>query len=479
MSANGKAVAGNIGAAVAGKVVFGSHDIHHSKRLIKPNDIEYKAAPGEILAKDSILYSRTPALRLLRRQLWPIVEDTMNTLTNGVTVGANLFKQMVRTAKPDPSSFFQNMKKMKSIKNVYLTGRPPFMPAPTKVSQKQQIAKKGKKPIPLVVIKDGPMNTVSEDYTLTYGSQPSYALKSVSKKPNPYGDMGVTGYKHFEATVLRELEEKEERKAEATMLKQFQKAQEQSNAQTLKLQDFPDADLIKGIPYGGWTPIRPESQAIELPTTQKPHTMSHLHTDSAIFSDNVRPIHESVEESKKSQINVESTGEKPIISHGFTSAQAFKPIRTSKLNSRKTFTTTTTSSPLPKDHTIQDAPNYPDHFLKKNKHLMTEQQPKDIDASRSAIHNYMQRQKYHRELKKHVLEMTGDSARPATVHLDMETSQSQSSPGVVVDTPLTNQKTKRLKANRAEHKEQQSTSRLVGGTRLRGSIKFGSSQYQQ
>lgn len=90
----------------------------------------------------------------------------------------------------------------------------------------QHIAKHLKKPrtkkptAPIIVYttktKPLPTTTISEDYIHTYDNN-YIPPKFFGGGKNPYADMGVTSYKHFEDTILKELEEKEERKVEATM----------------------------------------------------------------------------------------------------------------------------------------------------------------------------------------------------------------------------------------------------------------------
>lgn len=62
-----------------------------------------------------------------------------------------------------------------------------------------------------------PTTTVSEGYIHTFDNKYMPPNFGPPNERNPYADMGVTSYKHFEDTILRELEEKEERKVEATM----------------------------------------------------------------------------------------------------------------------------------------------------------------------------------------------------------------------------------------------------------------------
>lgn len=249
------------------------NDIHNVR-----NESEYKAAPGEILAKDSILYSHKPGTRQLRRQLWPIMEE----IANGVAVGAKIIKQMVRPIKGD----YYRQQKARNIKNVYLSPSSSIMlPTISSYHLKPNIKPLNMiKPYPAIVIDQKPVRTISEDYVLHFGNNPNYVLKTAAKNLNPYADMGVTGYKHFEETVLRELEQKEEAKVEATM-----KTLQNAPPKLHKIED----EIISGVPYGGWKPVKPHT-TVEPPTTEKPKAVSKLHTSTSDLV--VKPVHEDVDE---------------------------------------------------------------------------------------------------------------------------------------------------------------------------------------
>ena len=332
----------------------------YKQNNITANETEYKAAPGEILAKDSILYSQQPESRQLRRQLWPIMEETMQKLATSVSTGAQLLKHIMQPSKAELMKY-QNMQKARKIKNVYLSARKPFavpLVATKNTHKRHTASKKQKKPVipKPVIIDSGEMTTLSDDYKLTYGKTPSYVVKTAAKNLKPYSELGVTGYKHFEKTVLRELEEKEEKKVEATMATLNSGEEHRPNA---------EIDLIKGIPNGGWTPV---VKLLTNPTTEKPHTVSKLHTNVNHFDATIRPIHEDAQESKR--VEFESTVERP------STAASVLPSRHSKYASRipkgfaSTVVTTTTQKPVLASAITKDQPNYPDYFLRKNKHLM-------------------------------------------------------------------------------------------------------------
>lgn len=104
-----------------------------------------------------------------------------------------------------------------------------LIPLKQKLAQNlvQHLSKHLKKPIksPLIAppwivyskTRIQPSTTVSEGYIHTYDNKYMPPNFEGPRARNPYADMGVTSYKHFEDTILKELEEKEERKVEATM----------------------------------------------------------------------------------------------------------------------------------------------------------------------------------------------------------------------------------------------------------------------
>lgn len=331
-------------------------------RLITFADGEYKPAVGEILAKDSILYQQKPESRLLRRQLWPIMQETMNTLVDSlssVAVGANLFKNML-TTNSNPIAT-----KIRNIKNAYMSATSPmshkkFVKTPTMKKIKKM------KPTPVRT------RTVSEDYVHTYDdgayTVPTYVVKSSSK--NPYAEMGLKDYKHFEETVLRELEEKEEKKVEATMASLFNK--KPTNV---------EEELIQGIQHNGWRPVK-SNHVDEIPNKAK--QVGKLHT--SIAHSNIKPIHENAHESRTMSQVYETIIEQPE-----TKSRRRKP------NYIRSTTTSTTTATPPRPFTrksTQDGPNYPEYFLKKhNSPNKDNQNSKDVAQEM----NYMKRMKFYRE----------------------------------------------------------------------------------
>lgn len=305
----------------------------------------YRPKTGEILVKDSIIYSQKPGSRQLRRQLWPIMEETMHTIAHGMATGAKLLKHMVRPnllITGDPK-YFRRPSKALTIKNVYLGQPSPLL-------HNRQVKPFKLPPTTVIVKEQRPVRTTSEDYILRYNHEdPSYTVRTRPLKKSPYADMGVTGYKHFEKTVLRELEEKEERKVEESM---FDKSVEQQ--------------LLDGTPFADWKPMSSASSTVSPPTTEKPHAVSRLNTITVGME--VKPVHEVIDETphKTGPNQIESVPVK---------------LRTSKYAQRKpskptvvatVAPTTTTKAPAVASTTLKailEVPNYPDFFIKQNKHL--------------------------------------------------------------------------------------------------------------
>lgn len=413
-------------------------------RLIAFADGEYKPAVGEILAKDSILYSQKPESRLLRRQLWPIMQETMDTLVDSVSAGANLFKNMLVT-NPNPVAT-----KIRNIKNAYIssaTSTVPHLKFTKKPTMKKMKIKKVKKsPEPVRT------RTVSEDYVHTYNdgyTVPPYVVKSSSK--NPYAQMGLKDYKHFEETVLRELEEKEEKKVEAALFKKKPKNIEE--------------ELIQGIPFGGWKPVIPNDGKFDdlNSTPNKAKQVGKLHTNIGGFE--IKPIHEDVEESR----TMHETIIEPPLTSGLNKSRRRKP------NSQRSTTTTTSSPPRPFTRKAKDEPNYPEYFLKKHKDANQDNQNTKTIAQEI---NYMKRMKLYREqsLTAAANSPSSTTRSPSTIRdaLLIDSSNEQSvyitplpkfAEGVKVD----DKKMRRL--NRQKTSEMKQTEKANIGNR--GSIKFG------
>lgn len=312
----------------------------------------YKPKTGEILVKDSLIYSQKPESHHLRRQLWPIMEETMHTIAHGMATGAKILKHMVRPKlliTGDPS-YFRLPNKAMTIKNVYL-GQPSSL-----------LHKKQAKPYKIVK-EHRPVRTTTEDYLLRFNADdPSYTVRTRPLKPNPFSDMGIVGYKHFEKTILRDLEKKEERKVEASMSLPDKSVEQQ---------------LLNGTPFADWKPIHSHSSTISPPLTEKPHPVSKLNTNTIGLM--VKPIHELVDESppKLGPNQIESS----LIKTRPNKFVHRKPLRPTVVAT--VAPTSSTISPPVSTTTIKsvlDIPNYPDYFIKQNKHL-TNSKPRHFTKS--------------------------------------------------------------------------------------------------
>lgn len=265
----------------------------------------------------------------------------MHTIAHGMATGAKILKHMVRPnllITGDPN-YFRRPNKAVTIKNVYLG-------QPSSLLHKIQTK-------PYKIVKEHrPVRTTTEDYYLRFNADddPSYSVRTRPVKPNLFADIGVSGYKHFEKTVLRDLEKKEERKVEASMA-------------------FPDKSveqqLLHGTPFADWKPMHSYSSTIAPPTTEKPHLVSKLNTITAGLM--VKPVHELVDESntKLGPNHIESSFSKTRAKYIHR-----KPSKPSVVATVAP-TTTTIAPPVTttSSKSVLDIPNYPDFFIKQNKHL--------------------------------------------------------------------------------------------------------------
>lgn len=440
------------------------NDIHHKRA----NEIHgsggggnnsYKAAPGEILAKDSFLYSQHPESRQLRRKLWPIMEETMNSIANSVAAGASALRHIVgggKSSSPSPPHPTQLIR-MRTIKNVYLTS--PTLMMPTKsttiiTTYNRQLKPTTTKPMSTIMIDQKPVMTTSEDYLLRFRQEPSYLIKTTSTAPkhiqNPYADMGVTGYKHFEQTVLRELEQKEERKVEATMSNLMNDGKPKIN----KLEE----QLIMGVPYagggeGGWKPVRPVA------STAKPKPMGKLHVKTSDLD--VKPVYEEPQESKGSppKLMVSSDGE--LMRNALAPIDAKKTEQLRMSGFKAAASDVSSTSAVAPIVAVADMPNYPEFYLKWANKLVKAKEAKEMDTKgRPKRKNNSQQQRNERR-------PDGDADGSVRSY-------------VTVATPPATSTTHRIRPNtkRKPAGEATTTDATIGGytsSTTRGNVKFSNS----
>lgn len=243
-----------------------------------------------------------------------------------------------------------------------------LIPLKQKLAQNvvQHLSKHLKKPIkkPLIAppwivyskTRTLPTTTISEGYVHTFDNKYMPPNFEGPRERNPYADMGVTSYKHFEDTILKELEEKEERKVEATM-------------HTLIDDQFVVHDSLEGTKPGFSQEWQPSFNAHEnglFTSGTKPVAITQSFTQSSFdrpFND-VRPVCEHLDEaavqptlfvfpsSVESSLNElqESTNQNSVRVH-----------LNDKTNSTSNSTTT-------------EKPNYPAYFIKQQQELRKLQQ---------------------------------------------------------------------------------------------------------
>lgn len=416
-------------------------------RLITFTDGEYKPAAGEILAKDSILYSQKPETRLLRRQLWPIMQETMDTLVDSVNAGADLFKNILKPSSNPIAA------KIRNIKNAYISSSTvPHLKITKYPATTTKKVKKVKK-----IVEPTKFKTVSDDYVHTYNEEtytvPSYVTKSAPK--NPYAQMGMKDYKHFEETVLRELEEKEERKVEAAMGSVHKKKTKSTEVQE--------------TPFEDWQPMKPNHLAFGS-THQlydRPKEVGKLHTN-IMASDYKGNIHEVVAESRPQYQVTESVIEQP------TTNSASKSRKRKQNRNRSTITTTTVSPAEPFTRaSSKEIPNYPEHFLKKQN---------DVDKENGNVQdvsqeiNYLKRMKFYREQMQGFTTsatFTSSASRPPNARDPLVMEASEEKFVFITPTPklFEDRKVKRQKLKMTGG----ATSSERTNIRNRGSIKFSDS----
>lgn len=433
----------------------------------KRKDLTYKPRVGEILAKDSVLYNnQAPAnsqheqsFGAIRRNYWPLVDNTVTSLASKAAAGANAVKNLLKVGffhtfdnvnaavehkKHKIASYLiqaaqehkfavqqakeeeQHKQQLKlasanlgtatgvaqpislsgsstgplasslggslggpltgpltgaltgtlagQIKHPLLPLTKPLqtlLPLKQKLAQNlvQHFSKHLKKPIkkplaaPWIVYsktKTLPTTTLSEGYIHTYDNKYMPPNFEGHRERNPYADMGVTSYKHFEDTILKELEEKEEQKVEATM-------------HTLLDDQYVVHESFAGIKPGisqEWQPFNVHENGLFTSAT-KPVTISSFtaSTFDRPFND-VRPVCEHLDE-----IPVQPT---LFVFPAGAESQLNELQEASNDNTVKVKLTDSTgntnSSGVTANSTTTEKPNYPAYFIKQQQELRKLQQ---------------------------------------------------------------------------------------------------------
>lgn len=371
-------------------------------------DVPYRPRVGEILARDSHLYrGQAPASRLrqTRRNYWPLVDNTVSALVNNAAAGANAVKNLL---KVNFYNHYDNINaavqhKKQKIKTILLRAaqdakvqawldqhypkKPPHPQQQQQQPQRPQAAKLVSHLPPAVVVytktKNLPSTTISEDYIHTYDNKyvPPKFLPPGKREKNPYAEMGVTSFKHFENTILKELEEKEERRVEATL-------------HTLFDDQYVVEDTLVGTKPAGadesdWAPLGgglPGPNAFSLP---HPYPISEVHPQQP-FPD-VRPVCES--------LNDVGGGSPPLFFLGSPSnsgpQQAESNVKAvSVLPDSKRIRPKRPMFHFQRQNQVStERPNYPEYFIKQQQHVKKQQQKLLGGRNASHSHKVLNRQK--------------------------------------------------------------------------------------
>lgn len=353
-----------------------------------------------------------------RRNYWPLVDNTVTSLASKAAAGANAVKNLLKVGffhtfdnvnaavehkkhkiasyliqaaqehkialqqAQEDEKYKQQMKLSNIGQSIPLANQVPhpllplakplsqLIPLKQKLAQNvvQHLSKHLKKPIkkpfiapPWIVYsktKTLPTTTVSEGYIHTFDNKYMPPNFEGPREKNPYADMGVTSYKHFEDTILKELEEKEERKVEATM-------------HTLLDDQYVIHDSLEGTKPGSsqeWQPFNAHDNGL-FTTGTKPVTINSF-TQSTFdrpFND-VRPVCEHQDDVAVQPTlfvfpaNVE-THLNELQEASNDNTVKVKLTESDAIKSNSTSNSTTT-----------EKPNYPAYFIKQQQELRKLQQ---------------------------------------------------------------------------------------------------------
>lgn len=265
------------------------------------------------------IFVNTPARVQIRQHVWPIVDETVNKIVHKAAEGAHVIKHIfqegvqkhlgllnaaVAYKKDKLHSVLREAADLKQIaatklKNLAAAKLTHLIAAKENFKNNVHLPPLPKRVPPPFVLNQRPLitKTISGEYIHTYdNAAPIYAHNS---DKNHYAALGVTSFEHFQDTVLRELEEKEERKVEATLHTLYEDeypvAPEIRIESKLKSPIEPLRDLLHPLDElplafehhhlpvdNGWTPVKPLCDP-NLPTDQNsiPITYAdHYHQDS-------------------------------------------------------------------------------------------------------------------------------------------------------------------------------------------------------
>lgn len=394
--------------------------------VTKRRDVPYKPRVGEIHVRDSVLYRQTPKNRLrehkTRRNYWPVVNNAVSALVTKTSANANAVKNLF---KVNFYNHFDNINaavehKKQKIKSVLIKAAqdakiqqwlnqhyPKSPPLGIRQPIQKPHASKLNMPPPVIVYtntKTLPSTTISDDYVHSYDNRyvpPKYLPHGLREK-NPYAGMGVTSFKHFENTVLKELEEKEERKVEATLHTIFE---EQSDAEESIFDSKPQEN---DITENGWSPIGnnlPAQTAFRLP---HPYPISEVHPQPP-YGD-IRPVCEHFNDihgspplfylgsssntaQQQAESNVNTISVLPD-SKRIKPKRPVKPVKHVKHVKHVKPTKPIFHFQRQNQQISTERPNYPEYFIKQQQQVQKQQQ-KLLTSARNTSHGHkvLQRQK--------------------------------------------------------------------------------------
>lgn len=284
------------------------------------------------------IFVNTPARVQIRQHVWPIVDEAVNKIVHKAAEGAHVIKHIfqegvqkhlgllnaaVAYKKDKLHSALLEAADLKQIaatklKNLAAAKLTHLIAAKENFKNNIHLPPLPKKVPPPFVLNQRPLitKTISGDYIHTYDNAvPNYAI---NKDRNHYAALGVTSFEHFQDTVLRELEEKEERKVEATLHTlyedEFPVAPEIRIESKFKIPAEPIRDLLhpiedQNLPAtfehhhhlpidNGWTPLKSHGHP-NLPAEENniPITFSdHYHQDPKPPRPAYKPVYEPISE---------------------------------------------------------------------------------------------------------------------------------------------------------------------------------------
>lgn len=409
------------------EALYGSSELAQ-KRLDRP----YRPRAGEILVKDSTYYQQSIAPQdrqwLHRRNYWPLIDNTVTSLAAKAVAGANDVKNLL---KVNLLNHFDNVNaavahKKQKLKTILLTaaqdaanhhrpllrGKHPWLGKHPLLPQKQRLVQNIKPPVVVhSKVKALPSTTISDGYMHTYDNNyvpPPYVTKGRHEK-NPYAAMGVTSYKHFEDTILKELEEKEERKVEATIHTLFDDKfiLQETLLGTKPAPEEDDAD------HDEWTPLNSSGgniipQQSTLFASGKPYPISELQGSVVRPFHDIRPVceqqndiivsptlfHPSGASSYHEQQAASNENSIKILPHESMKTKS-RYAASNKVNQHSKQQNQTGSALKHGPTSTTERPNYPAYFLKQQQQVKKNQQ-KLMHSHRSISHGnkVLQRQKF-------------------------------------------------------------------------------------